>query len=380
MPSLWLVDGSHTIFRATTPPPPLDASGVPTNAVYGFTTMLLRAIREGSPPTSRSPSTRKPRRSAARSTTATRPPAALSRRSDAAVRWCGRCWRRCGSRDRVSRYEADDVIATLPSAPGAGLGRVIVSGDKDMMQLVVDGIRCYDSMYEKWYGPPRSRRNGAFRPPSGRPARAHRRQDRQHPRGAGVGEKTAAGLLKEHGTLENVLANATHVRSELRENLLATSTTCAAAGSSSRSTTTCPCRAARGPRAEADRRAARPAALTQLEFVRLVNDLPRPPPPAERSALDRDHRGGGAAGGRQGAGRGGFAILTLTSEDEPRATSCSARHLASRGVVYIPLGHRRPAPAVPAPSSRRRRSTPGRRSPCSSRCSRTQASSRTGTI
>src|SRR3954453_1703451 len=50
MPSLWLVDGSHAIFRAYHALPHLSTrQGVPTNAVYGFTTMLLRAIREGSP-------------------------------------------------------------------------------------------------------------------------------------------------------------------------------------------------------------------------------------------------------------------------------------------------------------------------------------------
>ena len=47
MPSLWLVDGSHAIFRAYHALPHLSTrQGVPTNAVYGFTTMLLKAIRE----------------------------------------------------------------------------------------------------------------------------------------------------------------------------------------------------------------------------------------------------------------------------------------------------------------------------------------------
>src|SRR5205823_13675831 len=51
MPSLWLVDGSHAIFRAYHALPHLSTrQGVPTNAVYGFTTMLLKAIREGEPP------------------------------------------------------------------------------------------------------------------------------------------------------------------------------------------------------------------------------------------------------------------------------------------------------------------------------------------
>src|SRR3954470_20358537 len=50
VPSLWLVDGSHAIFRAYHALPHLSTrQGVPTNAVYGFTTMLLKAIREGEP-------------------------------------------------------------------------------------------------------------------------------------------------------------------------------------------------------------------------------------------------------------------------------------------------------------------------------------------
>ena len=41
MPSLWLVDGSHAIFRAYHALPHLSTrQGIPTNAVYGFTTML----------------------------------------------------------------------------------------------------------------------------------------------------------------------------------------------------------------------------------------------------------------------------------------------------------------------------------------------------
>src|SRR5438067_9975686 len=51
-------------------------------------------------------------------------------------------------------YEADDVSATLARrARAQGWEVVIVSGEKGLMQLVVNGIPCYDSMYEKWYGP-----------------------------------------------------------------------------------------------------------------------------------------------------------------------------------------------------------------------------------
>ena len=50
--------------------------------------------------------------------------------------------------------EADDVIATLArKAIVAGMEVVIVTGDKDMLQLVGPGVSVYDSLKEKTYGP-----------------------------------------------------------------------------------------------------------------------------------------------------------------------------------------------------------------------------------
>src|SRR5437764_4773183 len=121
-------------------------------------------------------------------------------------------------------WEADDVIATLARrARALGWEVVIVTGDKDLMQLVDGAVRSYDSMYEKWYGPAQVEEKWGVPPAQVADLLALTGDKIDNIPGVpGVGEKTAAGLLKEHGTLENVLANATNVKKpKLRENLLA---------------------------------------------------------------------------------------------------------------------------------------------------------------
>lgn len=52
-------------------------------------------------------------------------------------------------------YEADDLIGTLAQkAERAGDDVVIVTGDKDMLQLVTPHIRIYDPVKDKWSGEP----------------------------------------------------------------------------------------------------------------------------------------------------------------------------------------------------------------------------------
>jgi len=227
MPSLWLVDGSHTIFRAYHALPHLSTrQGVPTNAVYGFTTMLLRAIREGSPThlaVAFDEEAKAKRSEIYDGYKATRgaPPEDLTPQFPLV--------RRVLEVMRVPAigfpgYEADDVIATLAlRARAQGWEVVIVSGDKDLMQLVVNGIRCYDSMYEKWYGPAEVEEKWGVPPQQVADLLALTGDKIDNIPGVpGVGEKTAAGLLKDYGSLENVLANAGNVKKpKLRENLLA---------------------------------------------------------------------------------------------------------------------------------------------------------------
>lgn len=121
-------------------------------------------------------------------------------------------------------YEAEDVIATLCETAGEPVE--ILSGDRDLFDLVRDpdvkvlypkkGVSVLEEVTEGWieakYGIP-GRRYGEFALLRGDPSDGL-------PGVAGIGEKTAARLIKEHGTLEGVLT-ATDLPKGLRQKLRA---------------------------------------------------------------------------------------------------------------------------------------------------------------
>ncbi|OLC20323.1 MAG: DNA polymerase I, partial [Deltaproteobacteria bacterium 13_1_40CM_68_24] len=243
-------------------------------------------------------------------------------------------------------YEADDVIATLARrARAQGWEVVIVSGDKDLMQLVVDGIRCYDSMYEKWYGPAEVQEKWGVPPRQVADLLALTGDKIDNIPGVpGVGEKTAAGLLKEYGTLENVLANAAGVKKpKLRENLLASLDAVRRARQliSLYEELPLPVQLEDLERKPVDEPQARKL-FTELEFVRLVNDLPRPaptPPSGARSMATTLEHVQRLVDKARAANR--FALLTLTSEDEPLRDDLLGLAVSLPDEsVYVPLGHR----------------------------------------
>jgi len=124
----------------------------------------------------------------------------------------------------VSGYEADDVIGTLAwQAHDAGYEVFMVTPDKDYGQLVRDGINIYKPGYQggdvEIMGPKEICAKWDIE-------RVDQVVDMLGLMGdavdnipgiAGVGEKTAAKLLKEYGTLENILANADSIKGALGE-------------------------------------------------------------------------------------------------------------------------------------------------------------------
>jgi DNA polymerase-1 len=114
-----------------------------------------------------------------------------SRSTPSCAPWVCRCWCEPG-------VEADDVIGTLARQASEDGRQVVVStGDKDMAQLVNEHVTLVNTMTETVLTPAGVREKFGVPPeliidlpgPDGR-------QGRQHPRGAGVGEKTALALLQ----------------------------------------------------------------------------------------------------------------------------------------------------------------------------------------
>jgi len=349
VPSLWLVDGSHTIFRAYHALPHLSTrQGVPTNAVYGFTTMLLKAIREGDPThlaVCFDEDAKQARSEIYAEYKATRGPMPedlspqfpLVRRVLEAldVPAIG-----------MPGWEADDVIATLTRrARKEGFEVVVVTGDKDLLQLVDDGVRCYDTMYEKWYGPKEVEEKWGVPPKSVADLLALTGDKIDNVPGIpGVGEKTAAALLAEFGSLEGVLTRAAEIKKpKLRENALASIEKVRRGRTLIQLNEELPLPVQLGDLVRRPVREDKARSLfIELEFSRLLKDLPRPPPvaPSGARSLATDLASVEKLAARmREAGRS--TILTLTTEDEPLHDELLGLAVSLPDeTVYVPIGHR----------------------------------------
>ncbi len=150
---LYLIDGNSYVYRAYYAIRELSNSkGFPTNAIFGFTNMLLKIIREKKPdeiaisfdspvPTERHRlfNEYKANRPEAPSDLIQQLP--HIRRIVAALKI---------KTFEIPGYEADDIIGTIAKkAAASGKEVYIVTGDKDMLQLIDDGIKIYDPVKDR---------------------------------------------------------------------------------------------------------------------------------------------------------------------------------------------------------------------------------------
>ncbi|MBT4988556.1 MAG: DNA polymerase I, partial [Proteobacteria bacterium] len=219
-----LVDGSSYLYRAFHAMPNLaNSRGESTGAVYGIVNMLRRLMREQDTPhfvvVFDAPG-KTFRDRLYREYKANRPPMPDELRSQidqvhAVIKALGLPLL------SIPDVEADDVIGTLAkAAPAAGMDAFIVSGDKDLAQLVGPGVVMCDSMknvvydekgVEEKFGVPPDRIIDFL-------ALVGDTSD-NIPGVPKVGPKTASRWLMEYGSLDTLVANADGIKGKVGENL-----------------------------------------------------------------------------------------------------------------------------------------------------------------
>jgi DNA polymerase-1 len=223
--ALYVVDISGYLFRAYHALPPLSSPrGEPTGAVLGVTTMLQKLIQDHRPAMlavamdSRTPSFREERYAEYK---AHRPAAPADLKPQMArVNEVARAFRLPVFQQ--DGMEADDVIASLVKrARAEEYSVVIVSSDKDLMQLVGDGVWMLDTMRGAAFGPREVEEKLGVPPAQVRDYLALVGDSSDNVPGVpSVGKKTAVELLREHGNLDQLYAQLERVeRKALREKL-----------------------------------------------------------------------------------------------------------------------------------------------------------------
>jgi DNA polymerase-1 len=211
--TVYVIDISSYVFRAYHALPPLSNSkGEPTHAVAGVAGMLLKLLREREPHSvitaMDSPKGGSFRKELYPAYKANRPPAPEDLKQQMLrVRQLTEVWGL--SPVEVEGYEADDIIATLVTeARKQGRRVVIVSADKDLLQLVGDDVVMYDTMRDKTFGTAETVEKFGVEPSQVRDLLALMGDSSDNIPGVpSVGQKTAAKLLQEWGSLEGIYAN-----------------------------------------------------------------------------------------------------------------------------------------------------------------------------
>lgn len=227
---LYLVDGSGYIFRAYHRLPPLtNIHDEPVGAVYGYTTMLWKladALHKADGPTHMAvildASGKSFRNDIYPAYKAHRPPAPedlvpqFPMIRDATRAFSLPCIEEIG-------LEADDLIASYTRAAlNAGWSVTIVSTDKDLMQLIQPGVDMLDPMKSERLGPHAVIEKFGVPPEQlGEVLGLMGDTADNVPGVPGIGPKTAAKLVSEFGTVDQVLAAAPSMKkSKMQENLL----------------------------------------------------------------------------------------------------------------------------------------------------------------
>ena len=226
-PTLYLIDGSAYIYRAYHAVRGLsNSSGLPTNATFGFTRMLIKLMQERSPEyvamffDAKGPTFRHERYADYK---ANRPP--MPDDLIQQLPWIRKVTEAFNIPVfEMAGYEADDLIGTLGHlAEQNGFRVVMVTGDKDFMQLVSERCTVWDPMKDQVLDPDAIRAAFDLDPRQIIDVMGLSGDTSDNIPGVpGIGQKTAVRLIQQFGSLDGVYAGIeTITAKKLKENLLA---------------------------------------------------------------------------------------------------------------------------------------------------------------
>ena len=222
---LILIDGSAYIFRAYYGLPPMNRTdGTPINAVFGFTNMLVKLIedyRDDKMLVVFDAARENFRNKIFKNYKANRgeTPEDLIPQFDI-IRECVNAFNI--PQIEIEGYEADDIIATYCElAKKQKIDSIIVSSDKDLMQLVTKNITMLDPMKNKKIGIDQVIEKFGLPPEKVTQIQALIGDKVDNIPGApGIGPKTALQLIQEFGDVHNLINNANKIPQEKRRNVI----------------------------------------------------------------------------------------------------------------------------------------------------------------
>lgn len=226
MPTLYLIDGNSYIYRAYYAIRNLSASdGTPTNAVFGFTNMVLKLLKEKKPDyfgiVFDSPG-KTQRHEIYEEYKSHRPGMPEDLIPQVPV------IKEIISAFNITTiekegYEADDILGIIArNAEAQGIDVYIATGDKDMCQIVGPKVRLCDTMKDKVTEEKDVIERYGVKPPQFPEILALMGDASDNIPGApGIGEKTAVKLLKEFGSLKNLIENHENIKNARARNAVA---------------------------------------------------------------------------------------------------------------------------------------------------------------
>ncbi len=220
-----LIDGYGFVFRAYHSLPPLTrADGTPVGAVYGFVNMLIKLLASLDVTHAAvifDSGSKTFRNDIFPDYKANRPPCPedlkpqfpIVRQSAEALN--------LAILEKVG-FEADDIIATLAKqAEKDGFEVLIVSSDKDLMQLITERVSMYDAMKNRLVGIAEVKEKFLVEPNKVLDVLSLMGDASDNVAGVrGIGPKTAAELINEFGSLENIFLNVDKIKQEKRRQIL----------------------------------------------------------------------------------------------------------------------------------------------------------------